>query len=79
MPFKLSTSINKINLIPNQTNARLVSKFHDYMKFRNSSERHQNNNLQVLITFAHFLGASISFYNMPSVCLMSQVHTLIIE
>jgi len=33
------------------------------MQFRNCSERHQNNNLQVLITFAHFLGPTISFYN----------------
>jgi integrase/recombinase XerD len=63
MPFKLSTTVSKINLIPNQTNAKLVSKFHHYMQFRSSSERHQNNNLQVLIAFARFLGATVSFYN----------------
>jgi hypothetical protein len=63
MPFKLSTTISKINLIPNQTNAKLISKFHHYMQFKSCSERHQNNNLQVLITFAHFLGVSISFHN----------------
>ena len=64
MPFKLSTTVSRINLISNQTNIKLVSKFHHYMQFRNCSERHQNNNLQVLITFAHFLGPSISMcYN----------------
>ena len=63
MPFKLSTTVSKISLIPNQMNANLVSKFHHYMQFRNCSERHQNNNLQVLIAFAHFLGPNISFYN----------------
>jgi integrase/recombinase XerD len=63
MPFKLSTTVSKINLIPNQTNAKLVSKFYQYMQFKNCSERHQNNNLQVLIAFAQFLGGSISFYN----------------
>jgi hypothetical protein len=62
MPFKLSTTVNKISLIPNQTNAKLVSSFHQYMQLRNCSERHQNNNLQVLIAFARFLGADVSFY-----------------
>jgi hypothetical protein len=33
------------------------------MQLRNSSEQHQNNNLKVVIAFAHFLGANISFYN----------------
>ncbi|MGC1933226.1 MAG: hypothetical protein WA667_29995 [Candidatus Nitrosopolaris sp.] len=33
------------------------------MQLRNCSERHQNNNLQVLIAFACFLGAGVSFYN----------------
>jgi integrase/recombinase XerD len=63
MPFKLSTTVSKITSIPNQTNVKLVSKFLHYMQSRNCSERHQNNNLQVLITFAHCLGPSISFYN----------------
>jgi hypothetical protein len=63
MPFKLSTTVSKISLIPNQINAELVSRFHQYMIFRNRSERHQNNNLQVLIAFARFLGVDIPFYN----------------
>jgi integrase/recombinase XerD len=63
MPYRLSTTVSKVSLIPNQTNARLVSKFHEYMQFRNCSERHQNNNLQVLIAFARFLGPNISFHN----------------
>ena len=63
MPSKLSTTVSKMNLIPNQTNAKLVSEFYHYMQFKNSSERHQNNNLQVLMAFAHYLGAHVSFYN----------------
>jgi integrase/recombinase XerD len=63
MPFKLSTTVSKMNLIPNLSNAKLLSEFYHYMQFRNSSERHQNNNLQVLMAFAHYLGAHFSFYN----------------
>jgi integrase/recombinase XerD len=63
MPSKLSTIVNKINLVLNQTNAKLASEFHHYMQFRNCSERHQNNNLQVIIAFANFLGAHVPFYN----------------
>lgn len=63
MPSKLSTIVSTINLIPNQTNAKLVVEFHHYMQFKNCSERHQNNNLQVIIAFANFLGAHIPFYN----------------
>jgi hypothetical protein len=63
MPFKPSTTVSKINLIPNQTNAKLVSELQHYMQSRNCSERHQNNNLQVLIAFARFLGVNISFHN----------------
>jgi hypothetical protein len=63
MPSKLSTILSKINLIPNETNARFVSDFYHYMQFKNCSERHQNNNLQVIIAFANFLGAHVPFYN----------------
>lgn len=66
MPYSLGTTINKINLVPNQTNANLISGFHRYMQFRNCSERHQNNNLQVLITYARYLGANVSFYNIDN-------------
>ena len=61
MPSKLSTIVSKINLIPNQTNAKLVVEFHHYLQFKNCSERHQNNNLQVIIAFANFLGALVPF------------------
>lgn len=60
MPYNLSTTISRINLIPNQTNAKLISEFHRFMQSKNCSERHQNNNLQVLIGFGRYLGAHIS-------------------
>jgi hypothetical protein len=61
MPVKLSTTINKIENIPNITNRALLTEFHKYLKSNGVSERHKNNNLKALTAFAHFLGSSISF------------------
>jgi hypothetical protein len=33
------------------------------MKSNGASERHQNNNLKVMIAYAKFLGTDVSFYN----------------
>jgi hypothetical protein len=33
------------------------------MKNNGASERHQNNNLKVMIAYAKFLGTDVSFYN----------------
>jgi hypothetical protein len=33
------------------------------MKSNGASESHQNNNLKVLISFAHFLGPNVTFYD----------------
>jgi integrase/recombinase XerD len=61
MPIKLSTTIKKIEDIPNITNRALLTEFQKYLKSNGVSESHQNNNLKALTAFAHFLGPSISF------------------
>jgi hypothetical protein len=61
MPVKLSTTIKKIENIPNITNRALLTEFHKYLNLNGVSESHQNNNLRAIAAFAHFLGPSISF------------------
>jgi integrase/recombinase XerD len=61
MPFKLSTTIGKIQNIPNSKNIEIVNEFLEYMRSNGSSEHHQNNNLKVLIAFDNFIGKDISF------------------
>jgi hypothetical protein len=61
MPVKLSTTIKKIEDIPNVTNQVILTEFHKYLKSNGVSESHQNNNLKALTAFSHFLGPSISF------------------
>jgi len=56
MPTKLSTTVNKIRLIPNEENVKLVLKFHEFMKDNGASERHQNNNLKAILTFSNYFG-----------------------
>jgi hypothetical protein len=63
MPTKLSTTVSKIHTIPNVTNACIIEEFHKYMKDNDSSERHQNNALKVVIAYAKFLGSNNSFYD----------------
>jgi integrase/recombinase XerD len=63
MPTKLTTTISKIACIPNSVNSELVNDFYEYMKSNGASERHQNNNLKVMIAFAKFLGTDVSFYD----------------
>ena len=67
MPFKLSTTIGKIQNIPNSNNIEIINEFLEYMRSNGSSEYHQNNNLKVVITFSNFLGnflgKDISFYD----------------
>jgi integrase/recombinase XerD len=63
MPIKLSTTISKIQTIPNKTNIEKINEFINYMKNNGSSEHHQNNNLKVVISFAKFLGPDASFYD----------------
>ncbi|MDQ3084856.1 MAG: hypothetical protein M3Q77_08605 [Thermoproteota archaeon] len=37
MPAKLSTTVSKISLLSNQENAKLISRFHDFMKENGAS------------------------------------------
>ena len=62
----MSSKLCKINLIPNQTNAKLVSEFHHYMHSRNLIGI-KNNNLQVINVFANVLGSRVSFYNIENI------------
>src|SRR5215469_4453094 len=63
MPVRLSTTIRKITLLPNSTNAILVSEFLQYMKNNGASESHQNNCLKTNMAFAIFLGPNTTFYD----------------
>ena len=62
MPFKLSTTIGKIQNIPNSKNIKIINEFLEYMRSNGSSEHHQNNNLKVVITFGNFIGKNNSFF-----------------
>jgi hypothetical protein len=63
MPLKLSTTIIKIENLPNSKNIEIVNDFLEYMRSNRSSEHHQNNNLKVIITFSNFIGKENSFYD----------------
>ena len=52
MIAKLSTTINKIYNLPNSSNSKTLNEFLRYMKNNGQSERHQNNNLNVMIEFS---------------------------
>ena len=61
MPVKLSTTIKKIENIPNITNRSLLIDFHKYLNSNGVSESHQNNNLKALIALRTFFGFYQSF------------------
>ena len=63
MPLKLSTTIGKIHNLPNTKSIEIVNKILEYMRNNGSSERHQNNNLKVVIAFGNFIGKENSFYD----------------
>ncbi|HZA63730.1 MAG TPA: hypothetical protein VE573_12720 [Nitrososphaeraceae archaeon] len=63
MPVKLTTTVKKIADLPKSNNSALLNEFYQYMKSNSASESHQNNNLKALISFAHFLGPNVSFYD----------------
>ena len=63
MPFKLSTTIGKIQNIPNSKNIEIINEFLAYIRSNGSSEHHQNNNLKVVISFGNFVGKDNSFYH----------------
>jgi hypothetical protein len=63
MPFKLSTTIGKIQALHNAKNIEIINEFLEYMRSNGSSEHHQNNNLKVVIAFSNVIGEDISFYD----------------
>jgi len=63
MVAKLSTTINKIQNLPNSSNGITLNEFLRYMKNNGSSERHQNNNLNVMIEFSNYFDSNTTFYN----------------
>ena len=64
MVAKLSTTINKIQNLPNSSNSITLNEFLRYMKNNGSSDRHQNNNLNVMIEFSNYFDSNTTFYNM---------------
>lgn len=66
MPTKLTTTFNKIQSVPNPTNAEIIDQFYNYMRGRDISENHQNNCLKVVISYAFFLGINTTFYVIKS-------------
>jgi len=63
MPTKLVTTVEKIGNLPNKENSNIINRFHEFMKLNGASERHQNNNLKSVISFANFLGPDTNFRN----------------
>ena len=61
MPLKLSTTIGKIQNIPNSKNIEIINEFLEYMKDNGYTEHHQNNNLKVVIAFGNFIDKDNSF------------------
>ena len=66
MPQKLTTTINKISMVPNSINSSIIHDFHRYMQSNSCSEKNQNNNLKAIIAFANFIGSDTSFYDLHS-------------
>ena len=64
MPTTLSTTISKIQMVPNSINATLITDFHNYMVSNEASQRHQNNSLKMVIAFAKYLGPNCTFYDL---------------
>ncbi|MGH9980971.1 MAG: hypothetical protein ACRD6U_05390 [Nitrososphaeraceae archaeon] len=59
MPVKLSTTLTKIDKIENIQNLFLVKQYHKFMDSTGASERHQNNNLKVILSYVNYLGNEI--------------------
>lgn len=51
-----STTINKIKKLSNPEDSRLILEFHNFMMENSTSERHQNNDLKAILSYALFLG-----------------------
>jgi integrase/recombinase XerD len=64
MPATLRTTISKIQLVPNSTNASLITHFHKYMVSNETSQRHQTNSLMKVIAFAKYMGPNCTFHDL---------------
>ena|SRR5215831_12017245 len=64
MPATLTNTISKIQLVPNSTNASLITDFHKYMVSNGVSKRYQTNTLKTVIEFAKYLGFNCIFYDL---------------
>jgi len=49
--------------LPNSSNIKIINEFLIYMKGNGSSERHQNNNLNVLIEFSNYFDSNTTCYD----------------
>ena len=63
MPVRLSTTVSKIQILPNSTNAILLTEFYQYMRNNGSSDSHMNNSLKTNMAFATFIGSDTTFYD----------------
>ena len=61
MVAKLSTTINKIQALSNSSNSKTLIEFLKYMNNNGSSERQQNNNLNVIIEFSNYFDSYTTF------------------
>lgn len=67
MPYRLSTLLDKLGILDNKSNAKLIKDFYDYMDKNNLSDNHKLNNLRVIILFSNFLGSK-SFFDIKNKC-----------
>jgi len=58
MVAKLSTTIEKIQNLPNSSNRITLNEFLFYMKNNRSSERNQNTNLTVMVEFSNYFDSN---------------------
>ena len=61
IPVKLETTLKNIQLLDNQSNAKLIYEFYLYLRSVNTSESYQNQNIKALINIAKFFGKGVNF------------------
>ena len=66
MPFRLSTTLSKIQSAANTVNGSVLLELYDYIKKNGSSESHMNNTLKTNSLFGQFLGPKVSFYDVAT-------------
>ena len=66
MPAKFSTTVNKIQSVPNLANREAITAFHAYLMINDLSVHHVNNNLKAVISFANYVDPETSFHGTAS-------------